>query len=954
MSIPLNFVSLENFKSFEAKTNFDLAQLTLLIGQNNSGKSSVLQALKLLSDSLQKDGRTKIDLESFLQTVFELNNLQDRYGNIKNVVSRNSDSNIVNICFDIEDVILLTSLQISISLKIERENYGYIDKIEVINIRDYNIIYSIKREYLFESSDIFNPTDYYRYNINQLALKKIFDENIHHYNDLIDKTFQSQFDTEYFINNKLNDFIIYTLDLIRNVVGTDEIFEYANSYIDVLNSFVNIDSSTIEKNLKTFESFLNGKFIIEGSFDDLTIEQKNLILFFLEDLFYDITLYKKSKLNLEHINFKEALINIFEYFFFESYINLDKFWINDPFGQKQIPDNYEAYEKRQQYQDEIFEVKLKIKNGFLEYNPQIPNTFHFSLFLEWEKNKENLFLEINQYFQNSISNLIPKIFKEYKTIDLEAFFEDYIIEEENIFDFEIFKNLFKNNRYNKNAYDDISISRIAMLSEKTEKSVFKNFKNLLEDENIYFVETVKKAISNFLDIDNIDYKNLDRHKEIELKLLEVLSEAKLLVTNENNALSLFDFLIQKSPGNTNNLKELKEFDFLVQITLDGSMSDINSSFNLYHIYAKQYDKFLKGGMHYPDIEYYNKLTFFNLLSLLIFLKENNLTQLVRKINWDKNLAPISRFKNIKSIINSNENEQFYSQLLKNINITLILSNLENYHLKNNYNYYSLFQKMMNNSFSNLHNNIRTKLISQIFFLPAIKSTLKRHISLNEYLDPLVHIINRDKHLNPLESQNHNKNFSILISDDDIKATYSYTNKYFKITGLAFDFKITLFKELRIAKFEIIDTKGETRNYVEEGHGIAQLCILCHSLHIIEHAKTPTIIMIEEPEIGLHPSLQSKLADILCLAIYNGIQIIVETHSEYLVRKLQYLTATKKVTQDSVTIYYFNMPSNPDMKRHYKIDIKSNGLLSDNFGNGFYDEASNISLELFFQQYEKNN
>jgi predicted ATPase len=113
-----------------------------------------------------------------------------------------------------------------------------------------------------------------------------------------------------------------------------------------------------------------------------------------------------------------------------------------------------------------------------------------------------------------------------------------------------------------------------------------------------------------------------------------------------------------------------------------------------------------------------------------------------------------------------------------------------------------------------------------------------------------------------------------------------------------------------------------------------------------------LILLEEPETNLHPRLQSLLADFLVDATKKfELRFIVETHSEYIIRRSQLLAAEKKISLDDIVIYYFNSDKNvnENEKKIRKIQIKENGSLSDQFGEGFYDEATNLKLELLKQK-----
>ena len=127
-------------------------------------------------------------------------------------------------------------------------------------------------------------------------------------------------------------------------------------------------------------------------------------------------------------------------------------------------------------------------------------------------------------------------------------------------------------------------------------------------------------------------------------------------------------------------------------------------------------------------------------------------------------------------------------------------------------------------------------------------------------------------------------------------------------------------------------------------------ILGEMINPFEYENKEQTITIEEPEANLHPKLQSKLANMFMEAneLYN-INFIIETHSEYLIRKLQYLVALKKLETENVIVYYLNNPvsgKRSDNSPHVvEITINEDGSLDGDFGTGFFDEATNWKFEL---------
>ena len=197
-------------------------------------------------------------------------------------------------------------------------------------------------------------------------------------------------------------------------------------------------------------------------------------------------------------------------------------------------------------------------------------------------------------------------------------------------------------------------------------------------------------------------------------------------------------------------------------------------------------------------------------------------------------------------------------------------------------------------------------------------------------------------------------------------TGSYVNKWLKMFDIADSIEVVGTNEgIGIMVYLI---KGDEKHLLaDEGYGITQLVSLLLQMQntIIDNTRFRTIIdpetfedtyehyylnsfiAIEEPEVHLHPKYQSLLADMFIEAYqkYN-IHFIIETHSEYLIRKLQVLVADKenKLTPNDVSLNYVEKDKS-GISTNRKIEILEDGRLSGPFGPGFFDEADSLAMDL---------
>lgn len=128
-----------------------------------------------------------------------------------------------------------------------------------------------------------------------------------------------------------------------------------------------------------------------------------------------------------------------------------------------------------------------------------------------------------------------------------------------------------------------------------------------------------------------------------------------------------------------------------------------------------------------------------------------------------------------------------------------------------------------------------------------------------------------------------------------------------------------------------------------GFGVSQILpvlVLCY------YAPEHSTILLEQPEIHLHPFVQAGLADVLIDVVKErNVQVIVESHSEHLLRRLQRRIAEHQVSERGIaqemTALYFCKTENGE-SRIEKLDVDEFGNIR-NWPSGFFgDEMGELT------------
>ena len=106
-----------------------------------------------------------------------------------------------------------------------------------------------------------------------------------------------------------------------------------------------------------------------------------------------------------------------------------------------------------------------------------------------------------------------------------------------------------------------------------------------------------------------------------------------------------------------------------------------------------------------------------------------------------------------------------------------------------------------------------------------------------------------------------------------------------------------------------------------GFGVSQVLPV---LALCALADEGSILILEQPEIHLHPAVQAGLADLLIDVIKNrNIQIILESHSEHLLTRLQRRIAEETLTPDNVALYFTHIEDGESKLEELQIDQYGN-------------------------------
>lgn len=187
--------------------------------------------------------------------------------------------------------------------------------------------------------------------------------------------------------------------------------------------------------------------------------------------------------------------------------------------------------------------------------------------------------------------------------------------------------------------------------------------------------------------------------------------------------------------------------------------------------------------------------------------------------------------------------------------------------------------------------------------------------------------------------------------------WEFVKTWMKKFEVGEDFEISFYAGEAYEFYVIAD--GEKTHLADKGMGSLQAMMLILRVASLirrsKNTKEEFSLIVEEPELNLHPALQSKLTDFFHhVNIHYGFKFIVETHSEYMIRKTQLLGlqedyfGNQNSNPNPFKVYYFHKEEGP-----YEMEYKKDSKFERSFAKGFFDVADELAIKTYKLNLKKN-
>lgn len=157
-------------------------------------------------------------------------------------------------------------------------------------------------------------------------------------------------------------------------------------------------------------------------------------------------------------------------------------------------------------------------------------------------------------------------------------------------------------------------------------------------------------------------------------------------------------------------------------------------------------------------------------------------------------------------------------------------------------------------------------------------------------------------------------------------------QWLKKAGIARDFRVRVLSDRHYEILVQHPVTEEFENLADVGYGSSQVLPVIAGGYNLTADST---LIVEQPELHLHPGAQSELGDFFLDLYEQGVQCVIETHSEHLILRLQRHVAEGRVPARDVHVYF--VYASEGRKVAQKLTVGDDGIFKEAWPRGFFEE-----------------
>lgn len=245
------------------------------------------------------------------------------------------------------------------------------------------------------------------------------------------------------------------------------------------------------------------------------------------------------------------------------------------------------------------------------------------------------------------------------------------------------------------------------------------------------------------------------------------------------------------------------------------------------------------------------------------------------------------------------------------------------------------------------NDFSNRIQDELFYLgPLRKSPARSYTktSHNKYVGP------NGEHTPSILADLERRSKKVTRGESQIKESYESFISALETLFPNREVKIRLIEELVKVNIQknnndsVVKSNSESDVLSDVGFGFSQIFPVLVQACVMPSGTT---LIIEQPELHLHPMAQASLAKVIAKLSRAGKRFIIETHSEHFLRGLQLevsenkLNSSNGIPRDQLKILY--VPEAPEKIK--TMEINEWGEIETEWPSGFFDEAYKLAFAL---------